>query len=223
MADFPKMLKALIGTSNTEEVQKTLAEAQKALDDAGVARKEGEGEQKDGEAATTTGEAVLEAVDAAGATVTAEMVKSILDALDGAGALKPAQDAAGSPEALVALLLKAVAAPAAPAEEPVETMDGEMMKSMKDYIATTTKDMGDIARAQMDIASAFKAVADDNRALRAEMGELKAKLDGRPRQASLAKETVVEGEKALAAIQKSLEDDVFVAGIRVKKQPNGQK
>lgn len=221
--DLKKTLEALIGAGNTEEVRKSLAEAQKALDDAGVARKQGEGDQKDGAAADATGEAVLEAVDAAGATMAAGTVKAVLDALDGAGALKPAQDAAGSPEALIALLLKAVSAPAAPVEDPAETMDGEMMKSMKDYIATTTKDMGDIARIQMDVAAALKTLSEDNKALRAEMADLKTKLDGRPRQASKDADTVVEGKEAMAAIQKSLEEDTVVAGIRVKKLPNGQK
>lgn len=220
MADIKKLLGNLLGDQTASEVRKALDDGQKALDAAGVQRKASDGGDN-APADTATGEAVLEAVDAAGATVTAATVKSITDALDSAGALKPAQDAAGGPEALIALLLKAVAQPT-PVEEPGGgmadgAMAGEMMKSLTEYIATSTKDMGDLARAQADLANAYKAVSEENKALHTDVENLKKLLGDKPRQASKAAETVVEGEEAEKAIQKSLGDTTTIAGIRVRK------
>lgn len=220
MADIKKLLGNLLGDQTASEVRKALDDGQKALDAAGVQRKASDGGDN-APADTATGEAVLEAVDAAGATVTAATVKSITDALDSAGALKPAQDAAGGPEALIALLLKAVAQPT-PVEEPGGgmadgAMAGEMMKSLTEYIVTSTKDMGDLARAQADLANAYKAVSEENKALHTDVENLKKLLGDKPRQASKAAETVVEGEEAEKAIQKSLGDTTTIAGIRVRK------
>lgn len=229
--DVNKILKTLIGDKNAQELHETLDKAQKTLDAAGVTRKAaGDNSSSAGDGATSAGDAVLEALDSAGAKETASTVKAILDALDGIGALPAAEKAAGSHEELIAVLLKAVAVPEQEDANPADAasgapgdqgaMAGEMMKSLTDYIATTTKDMGAMAKGQVQIAEAIKSLTAQNAEALKRVEALEAQFAGRPRQASKSTETVVEGEKgkeALDAIQKSLGDETSFLGIRVKK------
>lgn len=216
MADIKKMLETLLGKQNASDVREVIKEAKAVLDGAGIQRK-----QDEGEGDSAGGEAILDAVENAGAAGPALLVKSILDALAG-DALTALEDKLGGHEAVVTLLLKAVSG--SPEESPAaETppMEAAMM-SLKDYIAASTKDMGDMARGQLDIAKAVKDITSQNADLQARIKTLEDQLDDRPRQASKAKETEIvdtgkDGKKAKEAIQKSLNDTEIIAGIRVKK------
>lgn len=226
MADLQKILKDMIGGSNADAVHKTVEEAQKALDTAGVTRKAASDTTPADGGDAVAGTAALEAVDAAGATEVAATVKQVLDALKSMNALVPDVDM----NALIAALVKAVAAPEAAEENPADpaargdqsAMADEMMKSLTDYIATTTKDMGDIAKGQVLIAETLKASREDNAKLIGRIEALEKQLGGRPRQASKDPETVIDkttvmGKEALSAVQKSLGEETTVVGLRVRK------
>lgn len=218
MADVSKILSNILGQKNAEVVHKTIDEATKTLDAAGVKRKADEGGDGAAPAEGAGGEAILSAVESAGAAPAAQLVKAILDALKGEP-LTALEEKLGSNEAVVTLLLKAVSAPAEPiAEAPME--EG-MIKSLQDYIASTTKDMGDLARGQLEIAKALKAANEQNAGLVGRMTKLEAQLADRPRQASTASETVVEGKdsKLKQAAEDSIGETAVIAGIRVKAEP----
>jgi hypothetical protein len=223
MTDLKKILDTMLGKKDAEIVRKTISEAQKTLDGAGVQRK-AEGEE--GGETAAGGEAILSAVESAGAPAAAALVKNILDALKGE-ALTALEEKLGSNEAVVTLLLKAVSAPPeeSPAEEP-PMAEGEMMKSLKDYIASTTKDMGDMARANLDMAKALREIAGQSKELQSRLEKLEGQINDRPRQASKADETVVVGtdDTAKKALEASLGETTVIAGIRVKKEaPNGKR
>lgn len=216
MSDVMQNLRKLIGGANTSQVQDALKQAQAQLDQVGIERKADEGGEK-------PDDAILSALESAGAEGPAKLVKGILDALAG-DALTALEKALGSHDEVVKVLLKAVTgepekadpAPAGATESPYV----EEMKSVKDYIASTTKDMGEMARSFVDIAKAVKTTGDDNAKLVERIAALEKQLGDRPRQASTAVETIVKSTdgKAEEAIHKSLDETASVAGIRVKKQ-----
>lgn len=222
MADLKKLLENMIGQGPNEEVRSALKTAQETLDQAGVARKAA-GDGASGDGSTDATPAVLEAVDAAGATEVAATVKNVVDALSSLNALAPDVDM----NALVAALVKAVAAPEAaedapPAEGDPGAMAGEMMKSLADYIATSTKDMGDLARSHVEVASALKAQTEQNAQLLKRIEALEAKANAAPRIASKATETVIDPadknhKDAENALRKSLGDETSFLGIPVRK------
>jgi hypothetical protein len=220
-----KMLEGLIGGTNSKAVRDTVTEAQQLLDKAGVQRKQEEGKTEGG-SGESAADAVLTALESAGAEAPAKLVKNILDALEGAGALEGLDKTAGSREAVIALLLKAITkgdaaaeeAPVTPASETVG--EAEMMKSLKDYIAAVTTDMGTIAKGQLEIAKAVKATSDGNDDLVKRLKALEDQLADRPRQASQDKATVQKGEiekKGKEKLEASAgETDTFL-GLKVKK------
>lgn len=219
-----KMLDGLIGGANSKAVRDTVNEAQQILDKAGVQRKQDESKTEGGDG-QSTGDAVLAALESAGAEAPAKLVKNVLDALESTGGLEALDKTAGSREALIALLLKAVTKGDAPTEETPppaseQVADAEMYKSLKDYIASTTKDMGDIAKGQLVIAQAVKEVADGNGALLGRIEALEKQLSDRPRQASQDKETALKGDvekKAKEKIEESAGETAEFLGLKVKK------
>lgn len=218
MADVSKILSNILGPKNAEAVHKTIDEAAKTLDAAGVKRKADEGADGATPAEGAGGEAILSAVESAGAAGPAALVKQILDALKG-DALTALEEKLGSNEAVVTLLLKAVSAPAEPVAE--APMEEGVIKSLQDYIASTTKDMGLLARGQLDIAKALKSANEQNAGLVERMAKLEAQLADRPRQASASAATVIEGtdSKLKQAAEDSVGETAVIAGIRVKAAP----
>lgn len=219
MGKKKSVLEGLIGAA-AEEVTDSVKKAAQILDQAGIVRKQTEGEA----ALEKVDDAVLSALESAGATDTAALVKNILSALEEAGALAAIEEKLGSHEAAVSLLLKAVAGKS-PAETP-ETSEAspagqemEMMKSLKDYIASTTKDMGEIARGQVDMAQAVKSLIPKLEEQEQRLRVLEQRLDERPRQASQAQETRIENQTIESKIKKGLEGDTRVLGIPVKEMP----
>lgn len=226
------ILESLLGKDKSDAVRDAVKEATKTLDGAGVARKEG-----DPEATPTSGDAILSALESSGAGAQAATVKAILDAMEKAGAMEAVDKATGSREATIAMLLQAVAGPApdAPAEEvPADAAYvGEVMKSMKEYIASTTKDMGAIAQGQVDLATAVKVLVDQNKQLSEDnkkqadrLEAVEKQLSGRPRQASAAAETEVQDKSVTEAVRKGIEGESVVLGVKVPKayadQVNGR-
>lgn len=210
------VLEALIGSA-AGEVTDSVKKAAEILDQAGIVRKQAEGEA----APEKVDDAVLAALESAGASDTAALVKNILSALEDAGALAAVEEKLGSHEAAVSLLLKAVAGKT-PAETPETAPVGEemeMMKSLKDYIASTTKDMGHIARGQIDMAQAVKSLVPNVEALAERIKTLEQRLDERPRQASQAQETRIENQTVEGKIKKGLEGETKVLGIPVRETP----
>lgn len=223
MADVQKILEQLLGKPGADTVHAALDEAQKTLDDAGIKRKD----DPSGDAAPAD-DAILAALETAGAPQVAQLVKNILDALKG-DALTALEEKLGSHEAVVTLLLKAVSGapetPGDPGEIPVGDVMVKTLKSLTDYVAASTHDMGEIARSQVEMATAVKTLTGDNAVLRGEFDKLKAQLDDRPRQASRAAETAIDekdGKKLETALQKGLGEITEIAGIRVRNYPGKQ-
>lgn len=220
-----KVLEGLIGGANSKAVRDSVTEAQQLLDKAGVQRKQEEG-KTDGGSGESAADAVLTALESAGAEAPAKLVKNILDALEGAGTLEGLDKTVGSREAVIALLLKAITKGDAQSEDNAappateEVSAAEMMKSLKDYIASTTKDMGDIAKGQLEIAKAVKTITDDKSDLLLRIDALEKQLADRPRQASQDKATIQKGEiekKGKEKLDASAgQTDTFL-GLKVKK------
>lgn len=221
--DIKKLLENMIGKAQSDQVRSAIKTAQRDLDAAGVARKAAEDTTTPSDGGADVTPAVLEAVDAAGATEVAATVKNVVDALTSLSALAPDVDM----NALVAALVKAVAAPeaaedAAPPEGDPAAMAGEMMKSLTDFIATSHKDMGDLARGYMEVAAALKTQTEQNAQLLKRVDALETKANGTPRIASKSAETVINPadknhKEAESALKKSLGDETSFLGIAVRK------
>lgn len=112
------------------------------------------------------------------------------------------------PEAFDEVLAKAYEA-AAPVSAETPAGDGEAgleekaIVAMQDYVADVTKDVGEIARGQVQIVETVKAVKGDTeaavKALTDRIEALEKQLGGRPRRATTSIETLLNGDDPMAA------------------------
>lgn len=112
------------------------------------------------------------------------------------------------PETFDEVIAKAYEAAAVnTAETPTGGEDVGLQKkavaAMQDYVADVTKDVGEIARGQVQIVEAVKGVKDDTaaamKALTDRIEALEKQLAGRPRRATAAIETLLNGDDPMAA------------------------
>lgn len=104
-------------------------------------------------------------------------------------------------------------------------MEGEMkslIKSLGNYMAANTEDNGLLAQAIVDIAAEIKSISPTISRLDSRMSQIERLVNGRPRQASKARETETENDELEDVIKKGLDGEHEFLGIPVKSPSNGK-
>lgn len=219
------LLDTLLGKEKSDEVRESTRKAQSLLDEARIARKGGDPAEASAE--------------------TDAFTKAVLGALTDSGVADVILNAENSPvktpEDLAKLIGDAIAAavaaedaaePAAPAAEPMPAMKSDdkpteetedfkaIVKSLGEYLTSSTQDSGLLAQAIVDIATEIKAISPTITGLDSRMSQIEKLVNGRPRQASKADETVTENAELESKIKEGVEGEMTFLGVPVKAMPS---
>ena len=220
------LLDTLLGKEKSDEVRESTQKAQALLDAAKIARKEGDPAEAAAEADAFT-KAILGALTDSGIVdvilnadnspvkTPEELAKLIGDAVAQAVAAEPAE--AAPAEAMPAMAGKADEKPEA--SEEIEDMKS-IVKSLSDYLTTSTDDNGLMAKAIVEIAGAIKDISAANGDLVARMSSIEKLVNGRPRQASKAVETETDNPELESKIKEGVEGEMTFLGVPVKAMPS---